>query len=170
MWISPDCHGIVDVLVIPGKQPSSGVLHTLRFICVCVWPLSAVCYNIASSSHRRSTLVFPGIRSHVSPHRLTSTTQPLCHCARVYHNIHNSRVRRSYNTFVARTLPRGCRHIVAVLKISIQNCPDQRLVTKVCGEDDNQAGEDSKPYRTYHKRLAVRCCAISPSYGCCMYG
>ena len=91
MWISPDCHGIVAVLVISGKQPSSGLLHTLRFICVCVWPLSAVCYNIASSSsHRGSTLVFPGTRSHVSPHRLTSTTQPLCHCARVYHNIHNT--------------------------------------------------------------------------------
>ena len=91
MWISPDCHGIVAVLVISGKQPSSGLLHTLRFICVCVWPLSAVCYNIASSSsHRGSTLVLPGTRSHVSPHRLTSTTQPLCHCARAYHNIHKT--------------------------------------------------------------------------------
>ena len=59
--ISSDCHGIVAVLVISGKQPSSGLLHTLRFICVCVWPLSAVCYKIASSSsHRGSTLVFPG--------------------------------------------------------------------------------------------------------------
>ena len=77
-------------LVISGKQPSSGLLHTLRFISVCVWPSSAVCCNIASSSsHRGSTLVFPGTSSHVSPHRLMSTTQPLCHCARVYHNIHN---------------------------------------------------------------------------------
>ena len=50
-----------------------------------------MCYNIASSSsHRESTLVFPGTRSHVSPYRLTSTTLPLCHCARVYHNIHNN--------------------------------------------------------------------------------
>ena len=89
MCIFPDCHGIVAVLAISGKQPSSGLLHSLRFICVCVWPLSAVCYNIASSSsHRGSTLVFPGTRSHVSP-RLTSMTQPLCLCARVYHNIHN---------------------------------------------------------------------------------
>ena len=32
----------------------------------------------------------PGPRSYVSPHRLTSTTQPLRHCARVYHNIHES--------------------------------------------------------------------------------
>ena len=89
MWISPDCHGIVAVLVSSGKQPSSGLLHTLRFVCVCVWPLSAVCYNIASSSHRGNTLVFPGTRSYVSPHRLTSTTQPLRHCARVYHIIRN---------------------------------------------------------------------------------
>ena len=82
---------IVAVPVIFGKQPASGLLHTLRLTCVCVWPLSAMCYNIASSSsHRGSTLVFPGTRSHVSPHRLTSTTQPLCHCARVYHNIHNN--------------------------------------------------------------------------------
>ena len=87
-WISPDCHRIVAFLVISGKQLSSGLLHTLRFICVCVWPLSAVCYNIASSSsHPGSTLVFPGTHSHVSLHRLTSTTQPLCYCARVYHNI-----------------------------------------------------------------------------------
>ena len=90
VWIYPDCHGIAAVLVISGKQPSSGLWHTLRFICVCVWPLSNVCYNIAScSSYRGSTLVFPGTRSQVSQHRLTSTTQPLCHCARVYHNIHN---------------------------------------------------------------------------------
>ena len=90
MWISPDCHGIEAVLVISEKQPSSGLLHNLRFICVCVWPLRAMCYNIASSSSRRgSNLVFPGTRSNVSPHRLTSTTQPLCHCARVYHNVHN---------------------------------------------------------------------------------
>ena len=42
-----------------------------------------MCYDIASSSsHRGSTLVFPGTRSHVSPHRLKSTTQRLCHCAR----------------------------------------------------------------------------------------
>ena len=95
VWMSPDCHGIVAVLIISGKQPLSGLLHTLRFICVCVWPLSAVCYNIASSSsHCGSTLVLPGTRSHVSPHRLTSTTQHLCHCARVYHNIHDSKYHR----------------------------------------------------------------------------
>ena len=31
----------------------------------------------------------PGYQPHLPPHRLTSTTQRLCHCARVYHNIHN---------------------------------------------------------------------------------
>ena len=101
MWISPDCHGVVAVLVISGMQPLSGLLHTLRIICVCVWPLSAVCYSIASSSsHRGSTLVFPGIRSHVSPHRLTSTTQPLCHCARVYHNIQHKELFRKVMQFI----------------------------------------------------------------------
>ena len=32
MRISLDCHGIVAVLVISGKQPPSGLLHVLRFI------------------------------------------------------------------------------------------------------------------------------------------
>ena len=76
----------------PGHLWEAAVVWAPAYSAVylCVWPLSAVCYNIASSSHRGSTLVFPGTRSHVSPHRLTSTTQPLCHCARVYHNIHNT--------------------------------------------------------------------------------
>ena len=39
---------------------------------------------------------FPGTRSRVSPHRLTWTTQPLCHCARVYHNIRNNCVNHMF--------------------------------------------------------------------------
>ena len=75
---------------------SLGSSRRLGFCILCGLSVSvfghyAVCYNIASSSsHRESTLVFPGTRSHVSPYRLTSTTLPLCHCARVYHNIHNN--------------------------------------------------------------------------------
>ena len=42
VWILPDCHGIVALLVISGKQPSSELLHTLRFICVC-WPPKRQC-------------------------------------------------------------------------------------------------------------------------------
>ena len=37
VWISSDCHGVVAVLVISGKQPSSALLHTLRlFLCLCL--------------------------------------------------------------------------------------------------------------------------------------
>ena len=43
MWTSPDCHGIVAVLVVSGKQPASGLLHTLWILCVCVGHLSASC-------------------------------------------------------------------------------------------------------------------------------
>ena len=63
--------------------------YSAVYLCLC-WPLNAVCHNIASSSSNRgSTLVIPGTRSHMSPHRLTSTTQPLCQYARVYHNIYD---------------------------------------------------------------------------------
>ena len=61
----------------PGHLWEAAVVWAPAYSAVylCVWPLSAVCYNIASSSsHCGSTLVFPGTRSHVSPHRLTSTT------------------------------------------------------------------------------------------------
>ena len=57
-------------------------------------------------------------------HRLTSTTQPLCHCARVYHNIHN-RENNGKETDNARSpdkTSRGIdysREIIAVLLRSI---------------------------------------------------
>ena len=78
VWILPDCHGIVAFLVISGKQPSSELLHTLRFICVCVGHLSASVQYLRHLLHNtESLLVFQATCSHVSPYPLTSTTQPL---------------------------------------------------------------------------------------------
>ena len=78
VWILPDCHGIVALLVISGKQPSSELLHTLRFICVCVGYLSASVQYLRHLLHNtEALLVFQATFSHVSPSRLTSTTQPL---------------------------------------------------------------------------------------------
>ena len=78
VWILPDCHGIVALLVISGKQPSSELLHTLRFICVCVGHLSASVQYLRHLLHNtEALLVFQTTFSHVSPSRLTSTTQPL---------------------------------------------------------------------------------------------
>ena len=78
VWILPDCHGIVALLVISGKQPSSELLHTLRFICVCVGHLSASVQYLRHLLHNtEARLVFQATFSHVSSSRLTSTTQPL---------------------------------------------------------------------------------------------
>ena len=78
VWILPDCHGIVALLVISGKQPSSELLHTLRFIYVCVGHLSASVQYLRNLPHNTEAhLVFQATFSHVSPSRLTSTTQPL---------------------------------------------------------------------------------------------
>ena len=77
VWILPDCHGIVALLVISGKQPSSELLQTLRFICVC-WPPKRQCPISTHLLHNtEELLVFQATFSHVSPSRLTSTTQPL---------------------------------------------------------------------------------------------
>ena len=71
VWILPDCHCIVALLVISGKQPSSELLHTLRFICVCVGRLSACVQYL----HLHNT---ENVDDTASSHR-----------ARVSHNIHN---------------------------------------------------------------------------------
>ena len=69
---------IRDSLVISGRQPSSELLHTLRFICVCVGHLSASVQYLRHLLHDTEALiVFQATFSHVSPSRLTSTTQPL---------------------------------------------------------------------------------------------
>ena len=81
---------IVAILVISSTQPTSELLHSLRFICVC-GHISASVYNIFTSSPQHgSTRVFQAIHCTVSPTRLASGTQPLCHRAGVYHNIHHT--------------------------------------------------------------------------------
>ena len=78
VWILPDCHGIVALPVISGKQPPSELLHTLRFIYVCAGHLSASVQYLRHLLHNtEALLVFQATFSHVSPSRLTSTTQPL---------------------------------------------------------------------------------------------
>ena len=78
VWILPDCHVIVALLVMSGKQPSSELLHTLRFICLCVGHLSTSVQYLRHLLHNtEALLVFQATFSYVSPSRLTSTTQPL---------------------------------------------------------------------------------------------
>ena len=100
VWILPDCHGIVaswsclgssrglnpsglswhrSLLVMSGQQPWFELLHSLRFICVCcVGHLSASVQYLRHLLHNtEALLVFQATFSHVSPSRLTSTTQPL---------------------------------------------------------------------------------------------
>ena len=78
MWILPDCHGVVALLVISGKQPSSELLHTLRFISVCVGHLSASVQYLRHLLHNTEALLgFQATFSYVSPSRLSSTTKPL---------------------------------------------------------------------------------------------
>ena len=63
--------------------------YSAVYLCLCLAIKRRVLQYRVIFTPSGSTLVLPGTRSHVSPHRLTSTTQPLCHCGRVYHNIHN---------------------------------------------------------------------------------
>lgn len=71
-------HGISAVLVISVKQPSSGLLHALRFICVC-WPHKRQCLRYPQHLLYNTEALpsLPGNTLTVSPSRLTSTTQPL---------------------------------------------------------------------------------------------
>ena len=77
VWILPDCHGIVALLVISGssRRLSSCILCGLS---VCVGHLSASVQYLRHLLHNtEALLVFQATFSHVSPSRLTSTTQPL---------------------------------------------------------------------------------------------
>ena len=60
VWILPDCHGIVGLLAISGKQPSSELLHTLWFICVCWSPKRQCSISTTSSPQHGSTSCLPG--------------------------------------------------------------------------------------------------------------
>ena len=105
VWILPDCHGIVALLVISGKQPSSELVHTLRFLCVC-WPPKHQCSTSTTSSPQHgSTSCLPG--NFLA--RVTISTDvddtASSHRARVSHNIHN---REPITTDVNECLKRSC--------------------------------------------------------------
>ena len=82
VYILPDCHGIVALLVSSGKQPWSELLHTLRFICVCcVGHLSAsVQILFTSLPHQAVLLLLVFDRSRCQSSRLASrgTASPTC--------------------------------------------------------------------------------------------
>ena len=82
VWILPDCHGIVALLVMSGKQPWFELLHTLRFICVCcVGHLSAsVQHFFTSLPHQAVLLLLVFDRSRCQSSRLASrgTASPTC--------------------------------------------------------------------------------------------
>ena len=93
----PDCHGIVAVVFTSGKQPSSDLLLTLRFICVC-WPSKRQCSICTSSSPQHGgTSCLPG--NFLA--RVTISTDvddtASSHRARVSHNIHNTGHTRNEN-------------------------------------------------------------------------
>lgn len=78
VWSLPDCHGIVAVLLVSGKQVLSGLLHTLFHICVCWLPKCRVAISHHLLHTMERLLVFPATHSHTS---IESAT--LCHCVRV---------------------------------------------------------------------------------------
>ena len=90
VWILPDCHGIVALLVISGKQPLSELLHTLRFLCVC-WPPKRQCsISTTSSPQHGSTSCLPGnFLAHVTISTNVGDTAS-SHRVRVSHNIRNN--------------------------------------------------------------------------------
>ena len=81
---------IVAILVISSTQPTSGLLHSLRFICVC-WPHKRQCLQrlyIFSSTRKDSSL--PGYPLHsVTNPTSVGDTASLPPCWGIYHNIHN---------------------------------------------------------------------------------
>ena len=90
VWILPDCHGIVAVLVISGKQPSSELLHTLRFSCVC-WPSKRQCsISTTFSPQHGSTSCLPGNFLACVTISTNVDDTASSHRARVSHNIHNN--------------------------------------------------------------------------------
>ena len=63
--------------------------YSAVYLCLClVIKCRVLQYSVIFFTPWKHSRVY-GTHSHVSPHRLTSTTQPLCHCARVYRNIQN---------------------------------------------------------------------------------
>ena len=90
VWTLPDCHSIVALLVISGKQASSELLHTLRFICVC-WPPKRQCsISTTSSPQHGSTSCLPGnflARVTISTNVDDTASS---HRSRVSQNIHNT--------------------------------------------------------------------------------
>ena len=87
VWILPDCHGIVALLVISGKQPSSELLHTLRFTCVC-WPPKRQCsISTTSSPQHGSTSCLPGNFLACVTVSTNVNDTASSHRARVSHNI-----------------------------------------------------------------------------------
>ena len=89
VWIRPDCHGIVALLVISGKQPSSELLHTLRFICVC-WPPKRQCSISTSYPQHGSTSCLPG--NFLACVTISTNVDDTAsnHRARVSHNIYDT--------------------------------------------------------------------------------
>ena len=88
-----DLSGLSWHRICPGHLWEAAVVwapsYSAVYLCLCLAIKRRVLQYRVIFTPSGSTLVLPGTRSHVSPHRLTSTTQPLCHCGRVYHNIHN---------------------------------------------------------------------------------
>ena len=108
VWILPDCHGIVALLVISGKQPSSELLHTLRFICVCWPPKRQRSISTTSSPQHGSTSCLPGnFLARVTISTNVDDTASI-HRARVSHNIRNTLQLRRYTNIATEELPNHC--------------------------------------------------------------
>ena len=87
VWILPDCHGVVALLVISGKQPSSELLQILRFICVCVGHLSASVQDLRRLSKTRKHFLSSRQLSRTCHISTNVDDTASSHRARVSHNI-----------------------------------------------------------------------------------